>query len=150
MAPAPVLLVLLMTYSRDLLNSASPVLVTRVSTTVPVSVQVWLTSLWMFTVVPPAGIISAHQEPSLYQTLLCGLSAVAAVAPVEYRWSWYQVGAAAWAGSVTSDARISDRTATTPVSRACRPDEAGLSSVSNLRPRTSVFPWMATALPELM
>jgi hypothetical protein len=66
-------------------HSASPVLAGRVSTTVPVFSQVWFAcSLW--TVTPALERISAHQKPSLNHTLLCGLSSVGDVAPVNV-WS---------------------------------------------------------------
>jgi hypothetical protein len=43
--------------------------------------------LWMSTV-PPVVVTSAHQEPLFHHSLLCGSSALGAVAALLYAWSW--------------------------------------------------------------
>src|SRR3954447_11352995 len=57
------------------LHRASPVLVARASTTVPVSLQVWVVrfSSWMVTG-PLELTMRAHHAPSRYHSLLWGLS----------------------------------------------------------------------------
>src|SRR4051794_11199796 len=63
------------------LHRASPVLVARVSTRVPVSRQVWSGISWWMSTGPALVTMSAHQEPPAYQSLLCGLSWVGDATP---------------------------------------------------------------------